>query len=61
MADRGAAEDIVTAEPAAADFIPSALLDLTRVTEYENMNIRKTAEHTRAFLKVQDGCNQFCS
>ena len=43
------------------DFIPSALLDLTRVTEYENMNIRGTAEHTRAFLKVQDGCNQFCS
>ena len=43
------------------DFVPSALLDLTRVTEYENMNIRKTAEHTRAFLKVQDGCNQFCS
>ena len=45
----------------AREFIPSALLDLTRVTEYENMNIRKTAEHTRAFLKVQDGCNQFCS
>ena len=44
-----------------ADFVPSALLDLTRVTEYENMQIRKTAEHTRAFLKVQDGCNQFCS
>ena len=43
------------------EFVPSALLDLTRVTEYENMNIRGTAEHTRAFLKVQDGCNQFCS
>ncbi len=28
---------------------------------YENMSIDKTAEHTRAFLKVQDGCNQFCS
>lgn len=45
----------------AREFVPSALLDLTRVTEYENMNIRGTAEHTRAFLKVQDGCNQFCS
>ncbi len=45
----------------AREFVPSALLDLTRVTEYENMNIKGTAEHTRAFLKVQDGCNQFCS
>ena len=29
--------------------------------EYEEMYLDKTAEHTRAFLKVQDGCNQFCS
>ena len=29
--------------------------------EYEEMQLEKTAEHTRAFLKVQDGCNQFCS
>ena len=28
---------------------------------YENMNIEKDSEHTRAFVKVQDGCNQFCS
>ncbi len=28
---------------------------------YENMHIEKDSEHTRAFLKVQDGCNQFCS
>lgn len=25
------------------------------------MQLSHTAEHTRAFLKVQDGCNQFCS
>ncbi len=49
------------AKKAEEDFVPSALLDLTRVTQYEDMNIKKTAEHTRAFLKVQDGCNQFCS
>ncbi len=30
-------------------------------TAYEALRIRRTAEHTRAFLKVQDGCNQFCS
>lgn len=29
--------------------------------EYEELFLEKTAEHTRAFIKVQDGCNQFCS
>lgn len=29
--------------------------------EYERLQISRTAEHTRAFLKIQDGCNQFCS
>ncbi len=28
---------------------------------YEQLRVRKTAEHIRAFIKVQDGCNQFCS
>ena len=28
---------------------------------YEKLNIDQTAEHTRAFIKIQDGCNQFCS
>jgi len=28
---------------------------------YENLKVSHPAEHTRAFLKVQDGCNQFCS
>lgn len=29
--------------------------------EYENLSITKTSEHTRAFIKIQDGCSQFCS
>lgn len=29
--------------------------------EYEELFLVRTAEHTRAFIKVQDGCNQFCS
>ncbi len=29
--------------------------------EYEELSLSTTAEHTRAFIKVQDGCNQFCS
>ncbi len=28
---------------------------------YENLHVAKTEGHTRAFIKVQDGCNQFCS
>lgn len=32
-----------------------------RGERFENMYLERTAEHTRAFLKVQDGCNQFCS
>ncbi len=29
--------------------------------EFEELFLSQTAEHTRAFIKVQDGCNQFCS
>lgn len=32
-----------------------------RTQPFENLVLSKTAEHTRAFIKVQDGCNQFCS
>ncbi len=28
---------------------------------FENMRIAKFTTHTRAFLKIQDGCNNFCS
>ena len=31
------------------------------VQDYEKLQVEKTAEHTRVFIKVQDGCNQFCS
>ena len=41
------------------------ILDCLDINEgnvsYENMRIEKDYEHTRAFVKVQDGCNQFCS
>ena len=29
--------------------------------EYEEMTLTRTGEHTRAYIKIQDGCNQFCS
>ncbi len=30
-------------------------------TLYETLHISESAEHSRAFIKIQDGCNQFCS
>lgn len=32
-----------------------------RKHDFEELFIDQTKEHTRAFIKVQDGCNQFCS
>ena len=38
-----------------------ALIDINHTKEYEELSVTGTAEHTRAYVKVQDGCNQFCS
>lgn len=37
------------------------VIDIAHTREYEEMQLRETAEHTRAYVKIQDGCNQFCS
>lgn len=37
------------------------LIDIAHTHEYEEMRVSRQAEHTRANVKVQDGCNQFCS
>ncbi|MDE6674999.1 MAG: tRNA (N(6)-L-threonylcarbamoyladenosine(37)-C(2))-methylthiotransferase MtaB [Acetatifactor sp.] len=39
----------------------STIIDMDHTHEYEKMQLKKTAEHTRAYIKIQDGCNQFCS
>ncbi len=36
-------------------------IDINTSKEYEKLSVTKTADHTRAYIKVQDGCNQFCS
>lgn len=41
--------------------VKKAVIDINRTKEYEEMHLSKTAEHTRAYIKVQDGCNQFCT
>ena len=38
-----------------------SMIDINHTKEYEELSLQKTAEHTRAYVKVQDGCNQFCS
>ena len=37
------------------------VIDINHTSEYESLHLSRTAEHTRAYLKVQDGCNQFCT
>lgn len=54
IADKGQADKV--------SFTENAVIDINdNQQEFEEMNLSKTAEHTRAFIKVQDGCNQFCS
>ena len=37
------------------------VIDINDTEEYEELTINEVSEHTRAYIKVQDGCNQFCS
>lgn len=37
------------------------IVDIGKEQEFENLEIDRVNEHTRAYIKVQDGCNQFCS
>ena len=37
------------------------VIDINAPCEYEDMTLKQTAEHTRAYIKIQDGCNQFCT
>lgn len=37
------------------------VIDINRTKEYEELQLTKAGEHTRAYIKVQDGCNQFCT
>lgn len=39
----------------------SEIIDIGHAREYEEMRMEQTGEHTRAYIKIQDGCNQFCS
>lgn len=36
-------------------------IDMGKVRDFDEMKLTKPEEHTRAYVKIQDGCNRFCS
>lgn len=38
-----------------------AVKDYVQSSEFESLSIENTSDRTRAYMKVQDGCNQYCS
>lgn len=36
-------------------------ITVDELVEYETLTVTNVSEHTRAYIKIQDGCNQFCS
>ena len=43
------------------DVREESIIDISYTKEYEEMKLTGTQEHTRAYIKIQDGCNQFCT
>ncbi len=41
--------------------VEETVVDIGKESDYEALHISKAFEHTRAYIKIQDGCNQFCS
>lgn len=37
------------------------MVDVNHDAQYEQLDISQVSEHTRAYIKIQDGCNQFCT
>ncbi len=53
--------EILSEHEAMQEGVQKELVDINNINEYEELHLSRTAEHTRAYIKVQDGCNQFCS
>lgn len=54
-------EDVEVLELEEIQPVKKAVIDINHTKEYEELQLSKTGEHTRAYIKVQDGCNQFCT
>jgi len=52
----------VSADNAGCDFSDKVFMtDMSKGAEYEDMPLVRVENHTRAYIKIQDGCNQFCT
>lgn len=38
-----------------------AVIDINHTAEFEELYVDSAGDHTRAYIKIQDGCNQFCT
>ena len=50
-------KEYAKAPEVARQFVP----DINTEKDYESLFLEKPVDRTRAFMKIQDGCNQFCS
>ena len=41
--------------------VVSEVIDINHTKEYEDLTIHKVNEHTRAYIKIQEGCNRYCT
>jgi len=35
--------------------------NIRKITKFENLSVRNNTDKTRGYIKIQDGCNQYCS
>lgn len=41
--------------------VNDTVININNLCEYEEMKLETVKDHTRAYIKIQDGCNQFCT
>ncbi|MDO4188377.1 MAG: tRNA (N(6)-L-threonylcarbamoyladenosine(37)-C(2))-methylthiotransferase MtaB [Lachnospiraceae bacterium] len=59
--EKGRAYEIITEYLEDSKKSVSSTEDIAKVNEYDEFKLSFTTEHTRVHIKIQDGCNQFCS
>ena len=53
--------ELVEGYMAKNDISSNTVIDIGAAKDYEELSVASTMEKTRAFIKIQDGCNRFCS
>ncbi len=61
IGNEGKADIVTLLEECLEKGYHGTLCDISKVTGCEEMELLTTDEHTRAYIKIEDGCNQFCS